>query len=182
MEGPEVPTEHLHEHTEHAAMNGRERWTLGVALSSALLAALAAVASLQAGHYANEAMISQVEAANQWSYFQSKSIKEAQLKAKMDIFAALDKPVPDSDHKKAEEYTADKAEIQKKAEEKEKEAKHMLGVHQVFARSVTMFQIAISMGAISALTRRKRFWLVSLGCGVIGLIFFIQSYVDSLAH
>ena len=58
----------------------------------------------------------------------------------------------------------------------------VLGVHQVFARSVTMFQIAISMGAISALTRRKRFWLVSLGCGVIGLIFFIQSYVDSLAH
>jgi lipopolysaccharide export LptBFGC system permease protein LptF len=182
MEEQEVPTEHLHEHTEHAAKHGGESWTLGVALSSALLAALAAVASLQAGHHANEAMVAQIEAANQWSYFQSKSIKEAQLKAKMDIFTALDKPVIEGDKKKAEEYAADKEKIQKSAEEKEKEAAHELKTHTVFARSVTMFQIAISVGAIAALTKRRRFWLVSLVCGAVGLVFFIQSYLAAAAH
>jgi len=181
MEQPEVPTEHLHEHMEHHAKHSGERWTLGVALSSALLAALAAVASLQAGHHANEAMISQVEAANQWSYFQSKSIKESQLKGKMDILTALEKPIDPADKKKAEEYKTDKEEIQKHAEEKEKEAQHELQTHQIFAKSVTLFQIAISIGAIAALTKRQRFWFVSLVCGVIGLVYFVQAFLAA-AH
>ena len=67
----------------------------GVALSSALLAGFAAVSSLMAGHHANEAMMSQIESADQWSFYQSKSIKEAQLKGKADILNALGKPVPD---------------------------------------------------------------------------------------
>ncbi len=182
MERPEVPTEHLHEHTEHAAKHGGERWTLGVALSSALLAALAAVASLQAGHHANEAMISQITAANEWSFFQSKSIKESQLKSKMDIFTALDKPVSEADKKKAEEYVVDKEIIQEGAKEKEKEAQHELKTHEMFAKSVTLFQIAISIGAISALTKRKRFWFVSLICGVVGLWFFAQAILVAAGH
>ena len=100
METPEVPTEHLHEHMEHHAKHSGERWIMGVALSSALLAALAAVGSLQAGHHANEAMISQITAADQWSYFQSKSIKESQLKSKLDILEALGKPAPAADKTK----------------------------------------------------------------------------------
>lgn len=177
MEAPEVPTEHLHEHMEHHAKHGEERWTLGVALSSALLAALAAVASLQAGHHANEAMVCQIEAANKWSYFQSKSIKESQLKSKLEILVALDKPVAEADRKKIDEYEADKEKIQEVAQEKEKEAQHELKKHQIFARSVTLFQIAIAIGAISALTKRKRFWFVSLACGVWGLCYFVQAFL-----
>ena len=52
MEETEVPTEHLHEEIQHQAERGRERWALGVALSSALLAGFAAVSSLMAGHHA----------------------------------------------------------------------------------------------------------------------------------
>ena len=177
MEQPEVPTEHLHEHTEHAAQHGGERWTLGVALSSALLAALAAIASLQAGHHANEAMVSQITAANEWSFFQSKSIKEAQLKSKVDIFTALDKPVNDADKKKIEEYEAEKEKIQEVAKEKEKAAQHELKSHQIFATSVTLFQIAIAIGAIAALTKRKPFWFVSLACGAVGLVFFVRAFL-----
>jgi hypothetical protein len=177
MEAPEVPTEHLHEQMEHHAKHGEERWTLGVALSSALLAALAAVASLQAGHHANEAMVSQISAANKWSYFQSKSIKESQLKGKMDILKALEKPASESDQKKIAEYESDKEGIQKEAEAKEHEAEHELKTHQVFAKSVTLFQIAIAIGAISALTKRKRFWFVSLACGLAGLWFFVEAFL-----
>jgi len=182
MEQPEVPTEHLHEHMEHHAKHGSERWMMGVALSSALLAALAAVGSLQAGHHANEAMISQITAANQWSYFQSKSIKESQLKGKLDILEALGKPAQPADKTKLEEYKTDKEKIQTTAEEKEKEAQHELKTHQIFARSVTFFQIAISIGAISALTKRRRFWLFSLACGAVGVFFFVQAFLFSSGH
>ena len=179
MEEQEVPTEHLHEQMEHQAKHSGERWTLGVALSSALLAALAAVASLQAGHHANEAMISQITAANQWSYFQSKSIKESQLKAKLDVLEALGKDTSPADKTKLEEYKADKEKIQATAEEKEKEAQRELKTHQIFARSVTLFQIAISIGAIAVLTRRPKFWFVSLGLGVTGLVFFVQAFLSA---
>ena len=177
MEEAEVPTEHLHEEIHHQAHNG-ERWILGVAFSSALLASLAAVASMSSGHFSTEAMVSQIEFANQWSYFQSKSIKEAQLKSKMELLEALGKPATDADKAKAAEYQRDKAEIQTKAEELQKEAKHFLHTHHFLARSVTLFQIAIAVGAISALTRRKAFWFVSLGFGVIGVVLAVQSLLS----
>src|SRR5690349_24555158 len=91
MEGPEVPTEHLHEEIHHHAEHSRESWVLGVALSSALLAGLAAVAALMAGHHANEAMLSQIESSDQWSYFEAKSIKQAQIATKIYILFALGK-------------------------------------------------------------------------------------------
>jgi hypothetical protein len=175
MEEPEVPTEHLQEEIHAHAERHGQSWTLGVALSSAVLASLAAVASLSAGHYANEAMMSQIESGNQWTYFQSKSIKEAQLKSKTEILEALGKPASDTDKAKMAEYAQDKDQIKTEAEALQKEAKHHLGKHQVLARSVTMFQIAIAVGAISVLTKRKRFWFVSLIFGTVGLFFLLQA-------
>lgn len=182
MEAPEVPTEHLHEELHHHARHGSERWTMGVALSSALLAGLAALASLKAGHYANEAMMSQIESANTWSYFQSKSIKESQLKSKMEILSALGKPASEADAAKAAEYKEEKEKVQKKAEGLEHEAKHHLATHEVLARSVTMFQVAIAIGAVSVLVKRRRFWLVSLGFGVAGIVFLVQSWLATQGH
>ena len=181
MEDPEVPTEHLQEDIEHRASHGGERWTLGVALTCALLAAMAAVASMKAGHYSNEAMMLQIESANQWNHFQAKSIKEAQLKTKGEILSALGKTISDSDKSKAAEYSQDKEQIQKRAEELSREARHYLHKHHILAHSVTMYQIAIAVGAISVLTKRRPFWFVSLGFGVVGLVFVAQSLL-SLGH
>ena len=36
-----------------------------------------------------------------------------------------------------------------------------------------VFQIGIAVGAISVLTKRKRFWLGSLGFGVAGVVLLI---------
>jgi hypothetical protein len=170
MEEPEVPTEHLHEEIHHQAAHQTEQWILGVALSSALLATLAAVASMSSGHFSTEAMVSEIESADQWNFFQSKSIKEAQLKSKLDLLTAMGKPVSQSDTAKAAEYEHDKAEIQKRAQELGQEAKRFLHTHHLLARGVTLFQIAIAIGAISALTKRKAFWYVSMGFGVLGLV------------
>lgn len=182
MEDSEDPTEHLQEEIQHHAGQVAERWVLGVALSSAILASLAAVASLQAGHSSNEAMIAQIECANEWSHYQSKSIKEAQLKSKLDILDALDKPASGTDKSKMAEYQQDKEELQKKAQDSQKEAKYHLRMHHVLSRSVTMFQIAIAIGAISVLTRRRKFWWTSLGFGVVGLFFVVQSFLTILGH
>jgi hypothetical protein len=175
MENPEVPTEHLHEEIHHEAEHGRQPWVLGVALSSALLAGLAAVASLLAGHEANEAMIAQINSANQWNYYQAKGIKEAQLASKADILEALGKPVAETDKSKIASYEKEKDDIQKEAAKLQKESEEHLTWHSGLARSVTFFQIAIATGAISVLMKRRSFWLGSIVVGLIGLFFFIQT-------
>lgn len=182
MENPEVPTEHLHEEIHKHAEHSREGWVLGVALSSALLAGLAAVCSLMAGHHANEAMISQIESADQWNYYQSKGIKETALTSKAEILDALGKPESAADKEKVAQYVRDKEQIAKKADELEKESNVHLRTHEVLASGVTMFQIAIAVGAIAVLIRRRGFWLASLVVGLIGIAFLIQSFFTAGAH
>src|SRR5439155_27301646 len=62
MEEIEPPTEQVQEEIHHHAHESRERWVSYVALSSALIAALAAVCALLASHHANEGMIDQLRA------------------------------------------------------------------------------------------------------------------------
>ena len=176
MEEPEVPTEHLHEEIHHQAEHSGQGWVLGVALSSALLAGFAAVASLKAGKYANEAVVTQIRSADQWTYYQSKGIKEAQLLTKTELLEALGKTVSQEDTNKIAEYSKDKEEIQKKAEELQTEAKEDRRIHEILAHGVTLFQIAIAIGAISVLIKRRSFWFVSLAFGLVGLIFAAQAF------
>src|ERR1700722_2809783 len=184
MEQPEVPTEHLQEEMqEHAQQHApaahgkRPSWVMGAALSAALLAAFAAVASLMAGHHVNEAMIDQIRASDQWNYYQAKGVKAAVLASKLELLDGLDKPPVPKDKEKLGEYAAQQKEIKDKADEMEKSSDHHLHAHVVFARSATLFQVAIAVTAISVLTHKRRFWMVGLGFGVIGLIFLIQGFL-----
>ena len=174
VEEIEVPLENAQEETMHHAEHSRERWVSWVALSSAVLAALAAITSLLAGHDANEAMIEQIQASNQWSYYQAKSIKASVTTSKIDLLGAVGKPVPDADQQKLEGYQDQMKEIQEKAEERQHSAEAHMARHQVYARGVTMFQVAIAVAAIAALTRKRRFWLVGLGFGAVGTAFLVQ--------
>lgn len=166
MEGPEVPLEHLHEEIHHAAEHEGISWISWVALSTAILAVLAAIAGLLAGTHANEAMMSQIEASDQWGYYQAKSIKAAVLEAK----TSLSPEASARDQEKAEKYKEEQAEIKTEAERKQAEAKANFHKHEIFARSVTMLQIAIAIAAISALTKKRRFWFVSLLFGLAGIV------------
>src|SRR5438093_5443939 len=100
MEEAEVPLEHLHEQTHETAKHSRERWISWVALSTAILAVLAAIAGLLSGQHANEAMMSQIEASDQWAYYQAKGIKAAVLDAKMTLTGTPN----EQDRTKAERY------------------------------------------------------------------------------
>src|SRR5256885_11336812 len=173
MEEAEVPLEHLHEHIHHYAEHDGMPWISWVALSTAILAVLAAIAGLLSGKHANEAMMSQIEASDQWSYYQAKSIKASVLDAKIALSAAPN----ESDASKRDRYEKEQEDIKTEAEHKEAEAKSNFHQHEVFARGVTMFQIAIAIAAISALTRKRAFWIVSLVFGIVGCAFLVLAAI-----
>ena len=169
MEEAEVPLEHLHEQVKETAEHGGAPWISWVALSTAILAVLAAIAGLLSGEHANEAMMNQIEAADQWNYYQAKSIKASVLDAKMSLSGAPN----ESDKSKRERYEKEQEEIKSEAEHKQAAAKSNFHQHEVFAHGVTMFQIAIAIAAISALTRKRHFWFVSLVFGLVGCVFLV---------
>lgn len=174
MEAPEVPIEQTQEDLHHKAHSSGNRWMMMVAMSSAILATIAAVASLMAGHYSNEAMIEQLKASDQWNYYQAKGVKGNVLASKMDIMAALGKPADPKDKEKLADYKKEQEEIKKEAEVLEHEAQHHLHQHVILARSVTMEQVAISISAIAVLTGRRRFWYLAMGFGAAGIAFLTQ--------
>ena len=177
MEEQEVPIEKVQEHIAEHAEKSQEKWISAVALTTALLAALAALASLLSGEHANEGMVSQIKAANQWSYYQAKGIKSGLLGSKTELLEALGRPAARADSDKLAEYSREQKEIRESAEQHEKAAEAHLHTHVIFARSVTFFQIAISVAAISILTRQRLFWGVSLVFGAVGIISMTHAFL-----
>ena len=150
---------------------------MGVALTAAILAALAAVTALYAEHFATEAMLEQIQASDRWSEFQANSIKEKVIEATRKLFAKLKVEPDPEDEAKLAEYKTEKGRNREKAEEFEEESLKHLREHVPLSRGLTMFQVAIAVGAISVLTKRREFWFVCLAFGAIGVGFLIWGLV-----
>lgn len=175
MEEAEIPTENLQEEMHHHAQHAPgQRWISWVALSSAVLAALAAVSALLSGHHANEAMLDQLKASDHWSYYQAKGIKSAVHGSRIALIQAMGKEPSPVELEKQKRYEEEQKEISDEAKKEEAESRMHFSLHEVFARAVTFFQIGIAVGAISALTKKRRFFWTSLGAGFLGLVFLLQ--------
>lgn len=177
MESPEVPLETTQEELHRRAEEAREGWGLGVALTAAILAVLAAITSLLSEHYVNHAVIEQIQSSDQWAYYQAKGVKASVLTSRVELLRALGKSPSDEELKKLKQYEANQEGISQEAKKLAQEANAHFRRHQVFTPGVTFFQIAIAVGAISVLTGRKWFWFVSIGFGVVGTGFLIAGLI-----
>lgn len=178
MEELEDPTESLHEHihegAHHAEVEGKNKWIIYVALTTAIIAVFSAITSLIAAHHADESMLSQIHASDQWAYYQAKGIKTEILISNGKILKALGKEVIPADEEKIKENKAEQQEIMKTAKEAEAESHTHVESHNILARSVTLFQISIAIGAISILVKKRIYWIMSLGFAGVAIFFFIM--------
>ncbi len=182
-EGPEVDTDTLRESIQERVEHQGGALLRSIALTTALLAALAALASLRAGATVNGALALKTEAtrlqgqaSDQWAYYQAKGIKGAVQEAVRSSWLAAGKEPPAEGGEKAKRYDAEQEAIGEKAREKERErdareaeAEHLMHKHHRYATAVALFQVAIALGAVAALTRSRLVWLGSLALGLAGL-------------
>jgi len=173
MEEMEAPTEHLHENIKEGAEHGA-RWMTSVALSTAVLAVLAAIASLMANHNSDEAILTQIQASDQWAYYQAKSIKSTILESGNKVLAGMGKEVVAADAAKVKSNYADQEKIRRNAEKLGEESKAHVELHKTLSKAVTIFQIAIALSAITILSRRKELWYVSLVLSLGGLYYLVS--------
>jgi hypothetical protein len=150
-------------------------WMRRLALTTAILAVLAAVASLQSGRFSNEAILEQARATDEWSYYQAKGNKLVTRTAEMEILLQLKAPSEQVGLLRAEvaKYSDEQAQIQHRAMEREAEAKAHLARHEWYAATVTLLQVAIGLSAIAALMESRRTWIVACCIGGCGTVLFI---------
>ena len=176
MEEIEVSTEHAQETIHHHAQHSNEGWLLHCALLSAFLAVAAAVAGLYSAHFANEAMIEQMQATDKWSYYQAKGIKAMLTEMRGDILESEGKKTPNTLVQKLATYRKEQEEIKTEAAEKAEESAHFLHQHEILAKSTTAFQISIAITAMAAISRRKHFLLLTLALSIAGAYFMAIAF------
>ena len=159
-----------HDHAvEHAAQHGGDSFSNNIAVMTAVLATVGALFGYLGGAtqndaalFKNNAAIAKTTAANSWNYYQAKSNKQnlAEL--------ATSLPGVDAAKYKAQvaRYEGEKAAIKKEAEQFEARSDEWnhksevaMHTHHQWALATTAEQIAISLAAITLLTRRR--WLLS---------------------
>jgi hypothetical protein len=156
-----------------------------LSLSTAVIAVLAAIASLEAGANANDAIVRkddailhQSKADDAWAHYQAAGIKavvyatQAESALRPDVASRW---LAEAERERSEQRTI-KEEAEREqatAESMDEKSAHKLHTHHQFAKSVTVSQVAIALAAIAALTRRKPMWWVSLVVGATGAAFFV---------
>jgi len=175
--------ERIHEELEHEG----GALLKAIALTTALFAALGAVAALLAGGTVNEALVLkteptrlQAEASDQWAAYQAKAIKSAIQQVSQLFWTASSKNPPPRFSQEQQRYAREQAELERLAWDKEHqrdrksvEADELLHEHHRFADSVALFQVAIALGAVAALTRMRLVWFGSMLVGLIGAGLFL---------
>ncbi|MGC9943159.1 MAG: DUF4337 domain-containing protein [Verrucomicrobiota bacterium] len=166
---------------DHVAQKEKEKrdgWTKYVSLTMVCIAVLAALATLKGGGFStrtlkdmNEATFNQTQASDQWSFYEARSIKENLYEIELEHLTAA--PSPDAAavakiKDKIAKYEKDKADISvlaKKYEIARDDARKTATSSAEHSRrmglSITLFQIAIALGAMCLIVKKKPLWIVS---------------------
>jgi hypothetical protein len=181
MSDEEFHVHGVHEHEVEHRAHGGDSFAGRIAVMTALLSTVGALFAFQGSAEQNaallaknEAAIKQAQASDQWSFFQAKSSKQnlAELGASLtsgDTQATF--------RKEAARYQTDKADIEPKARaleaasaEASARSDEAMHVHHRWAQAMTLTQIAISLAAITLLSRRRWLQYAAYGVGAAGVV------------
>ena len=169
----------------------KESWLNYLALTTVILAVCATLSTFKGGGFSTRSVLSQSHAANQWAYYQAKSIKgylyelqKEELELELKISGSkVPKSAVEEYEKKIDYYSKN---IKRYDEEKtriQKEAKKYETLHddaqkhaQIFGIAVIFLQIAILLSSIAALMKKKPVWVLGLIMGAFGVIYFINGF------
>ena len=174
------------------AEEAKEKWMNYLALSTVIFAVCATLSTFKGGGYGSRALLNQTNAANEWSHYQSKSIKgyifenqkdnlelQKEIVAKSpnakEEIARYEAKISDYE-KKLKQYDADKAEISAKAKAFEKDRDDCQKHGGKFGIAVIFLQVTILLSSIAGLMKKKPVWYLSLAIGVIGILYFVDGF------
>ncbi len=163
-----IPGTNLSVEAVQGSDEAQRRFTSRVAVTAAVLAAVAAIASMQSGSHLNQSMLEQIQASDQWNFYQAKGIKRGLLQSKVDTAALLEKAASPADVADLERYKKEQDEIKGVAEAHQHAATRHQGQHKLLSYAATAAQVAIALCAVALLTKRAWAWWLALLTGAAG--------------
>lgn len=170
----------------------KDPWLNYLALTTVILAVCATLSTFKGGSFSTRSVINQNLAANQWSYYQSKSIKGYMFDLQKEMLELqlitqapqLSPTSVDSIRGRIDEYKrnivrydSEKVAIMQEAKNFEDVRDYSQAHSRVFGIAVIYLQLGILLSSISALLRKQMVWYVGLVLGVIGLAYFAYAWL-----
>lgn len=171
----------------------------GIAVTTAVLAVLAAFSSLQAGQSAhhslaelNRAAILQNQASDQWNFYQAKGIKRHVFEVQRDALrldrGARARALATSYDSQVKRYESEQAQIRRDAETLERHRDEATALaqrydsrYQRLAFGVAFFQIGIVVSSVAAIILRPSLWYLGILGGAVGGFFLLQALLIPVA-
>lgn len=169
----------------------KDPWLNYLALTTIIFAVAATLSTFKGGGYSTRSVLSQEQASNKWSYFQSKSLKLYLYETQKDVLELDTKRIPKTDastleayqkkitdyEQSTKRYEKEKADIKKEAENFESIRDEAQLHAKAFGMAVIFLQISILLSSIAALIKRKYLWYLAMGVGVVGLFYFMNGFI-----
>ena len=169
----------------------KDKWQGWLALSTAIMAVLAALTTLYMGKFSSRSILAQGQESDQWAYYQAKSIKAHTFeinKRTLELQFLMQKgitPEAAAEYQKVvskygdevKRYEAEKKEIKEKAESIARIKLKAQDMGGDFAYALIFLQIALMLSSIASLTKRHYLWFIALACNVGWLFFFLDAWL-----
>lgn len=183
------PALDAHEHAEHAEHAAHEndpfisRVSITIAILAVMAATVGSLETIEAGGAitsSSEAVLSQDKATDLWDEYQADSLKKHLYGIAADAGGAKAAQYAGT----AKEQVGKQAEIKAKALEHEAERDKLLSAsrthehqHHWLTAAATLLEIGIAICTVAIITRRRAFWIGSIGLGVVGVALCLAAYL-----
>jgi len=175
------------------AEDKKEKWMNYLAMTTVIFAVCATLSTFKGGGYGSKALLNQTQASDQWAFYESKSIKSALTKNQKDNLELQKELLSIETHSKEDvskydvklslyeeeikRYEVEKAAIRAKAEAFQKDRDVCQEHGAQFGLAIIFLQVTILLSSIAGLLKKKPVWYLSLGIGVIGIVFFVDGFL-----
>ncbi len=169
----------------------KETWLNILATTTVIFAVCATLSTFKGAGYSTKAVLSQTKAADQWAFYQAKSIKGYLYENQMETMdlemkknkGTFSKSLSAEYEKKIEfykqkikKYGEEKAEISREAKRLEADREAAQKNSSIFGIAVIFLQIAILLSSIAALLKKRVVWLAGCACGAVGIVYFANGF------
>jgi hypothetical protein len=146
------------------------RWHRQVAVTTLILAVLAALGGLLAGMTANEALLDRTQEIIDMNRLESDRAYVEMLKSKHEILTALGETPDPVEIEAVVAFEEEMAELERETADEEALVRVSANAHEIYAIAVTLLALGITLGGMAIVIERKFLWIVGIVFGALGAV------------
>jgi hypothetical protein len=162
-----------------------EAWTKYVSLTIVIIAVIAAVAAQWSGKYGGGVQINQLQASDQWSLYEAKSIKQhldESALVQLRQVGNTNNPLVAAEIKKlaanVARYDSEKADLQAKAKDFETRRNTASARGGRMGLAVSILSVSIATASICTVTKKKPLWFVSMIMTALAVVEMLAAWLN----